>query len=831
MSLERTYYDIYFQDSTHYAEAYINSRGAVAYKSIKGLPTLDQIKQHIDGTGPALGAYTVSPGNTVRWMSWDIDSKIGIEKAREFAKKISDFLTEKNIPHVLSFSGGKGYHGDIFFRNKEDAQRAKEAGEELRELLGMPKSGLLHVEVFPKQGQVDGDKKLGNLMRLPLGRHPLTGNQSVFVNTTDWESKPLDPEKVFEQRANLEDLEEALEGISDIDRMAGLLIPFWEDGQRHDVTLYTAGMCAMNGLSKVDAEELVQTIHTAVPQGELNDQLKAVESTYEKYANGETIAGENGLATFIPARTLIALRKLMGSNAATLILQSIDAIRLEKNAPFVKVRNAAHAAVTYMIENGKLVRDDLSNTYWLNYFDHHLTEVDSYHWTRLMHNLMGLNMQEAFGRQVAESIRHKAYERAGIVTVKRRSHFDKENFMLYINGGGPEIYILDGEEIKLAYNGEVDVLFKNSDDTMVLPNLLEIDEVLDPWEMMVDDVNFKEGDLTANQQKELVKAMICAMFFPEIMPTRPIMMFMGDAGSGKTTTARRILWCMEGTKEDVLGQVADKPDALRASMAAHRMIVLDNVEKVNVPWLPDVLNRAATGSQVEVRRLHTTNQMQKIIFNVYMVLTGTDLHYSDEALYTRILPIYLKKLDVYNSEGAMRSNIENNFNGFWKGMLIELNKVVAALKRNKDINPPSQTRLADFAVFCHKIADADFLDGDDLLKGLANLVDRQKELLKEMSPFFAIVDGLIKTRPDEMGSYMTLSEFYTRSQRYASQNKQPFNWPNPLALSSHIRMLEANLIKFYGMMTKTDRENGRDVTRYKFNTGTNHAQAQKNLSN
>lgn len=820
MSLTRTIYEIFFQDSIAWAKAYLDKKGNAKYTTIEEIPTLQVVEKHLDKEFVA-GAYTVSPGNTVRWLAWDIDSKVGIEKAREIAKKISEFLTINHIPHAIEFSGSKGYHIYVFFTDKVEAAKAKLVGDGVRDFFGFARSGPLHVEVYPKQDSVS-DGEFGNLLRLPLGHHPKTKKEAFFVDTLSWEEgDALDPEEIFSKKINLNELEEALAQTDPLDQIANVLSPYWSAGQRHDITLCTSGMCASSGWTKERTEDLISVIHDLVPEGELEDQLKAVDTTFRRYANGEKILGENGLAGFVPARVLMHVRTLMGASTSSLVLQTLDAIRLEKNPAFIKVRNAARAAVAYFKEHGRLVRDDHS-VYWLNFEDRKLTLIDSYAWTRLAHNLLGINISESFGRQVAESIRHYAYEAAKEVIVRKRSYWDAKAKLWYLNVGGPEIYVADGNEIRVVYNGEIDILFRNADDTMCLPNLLEEDDMLDPWEMLIEDVNFKDGSATIHQQKQLLKAYVCAMFFPEAMPTRPLLMILGDPGAGKTTTARRILWSIEGTNEDVLGQVPDKPDALRASMAAHRMIVIDNIEKTKVVWLPDVLNRAATGSQIELRELHTTNRVQKIIFNIFICMTGTEIPFSEETVYTRILPIELKQLDTYQSEGAMRSNIANNFKAFWKGLLFELNKVVAELALNTSTEFPSQTRLADFSVFCNRIKGVDFLEGKELMDGLGNLVDRQKETLKENSPFIAILDALIKTRPEEMVVMQTASELFAKAQRYASLHKQRFDWGNAQGLSKHINMLEDQLKKHYGLVVKKDIEAGREIKKYKFTAAAAH---------
>lgn len=826
MSLSRTYYEIFFQDSTNYSQTILTAAG-YEYRTQDGIPTLDLIQKHLDKE-EVLGAYTVNPGNTVRWMAWDIDSKLGIEKAREIAKKISNFLTEHCIPHAVEFSGSKGYHVWVLFLEKSDAKRVKEFGEKLRDYFGFAKSGKLHVEVYPKQSELVGDE-IGNLLRLPLGRHPRTFKEAKFVSIDQWEDGPaLDPENFFSQRIDINTLEATIQELDPTEQIARLLADYWESGQRHDITLCTAGMAAQAGMAQDKMVAVVEAIHAIAPVGDMDDQLKAVESTYRRVANGESVVGENGLTSFIPARILLEVRKLMGLSTATMIIQTLDTIRLEKQAGFLKVRYTAQAVVAYCLENGRLVRDE-THTFWLNHEDHKLILVGSYVWVRLLHNVMGINTAESFGRQVAESVEHAAYKAAKEVIVRKRSYWDKIPKILYLNLGGPEVYVIDGDvlNLKVVYNGELDILFRNSEDTMVLPNLLEEDNTVDPWKLLVEDVNFRESDATVIQQRQMLKAFICAMFFPEALPTRPILMILGASGSGKTTTARRILWLIEGTKENVLGQVPDKPDALRASMAAHRMVVIDNIERTSVSWLPDTLNRAATGSQIELRELHTTNRVQKIVINVFMCLTGTDIPFSEEAVYTRILPLELKHLDTYESEASVQSNIESNFIPFWRGMLFELNKVVAELRAHPEMSVPSQTRLADFHTFCDRIKRVDFLEGDELMTGIANLVDNQKETLKQHSPFIPILEGLIKTRPEEMAVSMTTSELFARAQRHAAQNKQKFDWSNAQGLSRHLDMLEDQLKKYYGLIVKPDRVGGREIKKYLFGAAVAAAKAAK----
>lgn len=824
MSLSRTLYEIFYEGCTHYGVGFVKANGDKSFRPEVGIPTLDQIDEHRSGD-KTLASYTVLPGNKVRWAAWDIDAS-DLVMARDLVKKLSDFLSQYGIPHGIEFSGNRGYHVLVFFEGLESAEEVKEVCDKIRDILGLKKNGDPHVEVFPKQGKLTKSNPLGNMLRLPLGAHPSTKIITTFVDTVEWENgAALDAEKIFSQKIKLDDLQRAVSDSDPFDRLVEVLSPYWASGQRHDISLWLSGALAQVGWTEERVKDLITEIHGLQPEGALDDQLKTVESTFKKHANGGKVMGLTGLSDILPTTVLNEVMTLAGANVSSPVLQSLDVIRLEKGAAFLKVRKAVGISIVHLREKGRLVREN-ENIYWLEHRTHQLTSFNTLAWERLMHNQLGVNLSESFGRQMAESLRHISYDSAVEVDVHERSHWtqpSEEDGKLYMNLGGAEIYVLPGDESKreTVYNGEIDIFFDNTNDTLCLPNLDVVDvDPISPWSFLVDDVNFKDdGDVTAIQQREMLKAAICSFFFKEILPVRPIVTILANSGSGKTTTARRILWLLEGYTEDVLGQTPDKPDALRSSLAAHKLVVLDNLEKSEARWLPDVLNRVATGSQIELRELHTTNRVKKVKFNVSLILTATEMPFSEETVFTRLLPIELVPLTASRPENQIRSELINNFNAFWKGMLVDLNKVVAELNKNKEMDIPAETRLADFYVFCQRMKGVDFIDGDALMAGMDNLVNRQKEVLKQSSPFIDVLETLLRTYVDEMKKFQTISELYARGQRSAAMNKQEWRWSAAAGLAKHVEMLQPQLIRYYGMSVQDMVEGGRKIRKYKFDKG------------
>lgn len=810
--LARQLYDLFFESCLAYAIGGTKDNGEVIYTPTEGIPSLELIEQHIAGD-VVLGAYTVLPGNRVRWMAFDIDCKSDLEKAKDIAIKL-DALLEK-IPHSVELSGGKGLHCILFFNETISAKRAKEAGEKVRDVLGLAKNGDLHVEVFPKQAELTSAHPLGSLMRLPTGIHPGTKRQTRFVDPkNDWAE--ISSVEALAFRADIEDLEKLVADPDATDQIVALLSPYWVEGQRHQMALCVAGYLATVGWTEDAVKDLVNLLYDE-NSGDLENQLEAVTDTFEKFYAGQKIVGFQGLMDILPGTAMRKLVNLASGQVSPNTLQLVDRIRLGEGAAFLKVRNAVATITSYFKESGRLVRNE-ETTYWLNYSTRGVMTINGPEWERFMHNEFGLNPLESFGKQVTQGVVFSTYKEATEVQVYKRCYWSGRE--LFINLGGPEVYVLDGTKIQVILNGERDILFLNNNDRMKLPNLLEdVTAPLDPWEFLVDDLNFLTGGnvhATPIQQRELLKAWVTAFFFAQTLPTRPILTLLAPQGAGKTTTARRILRFLEGLSEDVLGVNADKPDSLRSSLEAHKVLVLDNLEKTKTNFLTDILNRASTGSHIELRVLHTTNDVRRIKLDVFIIITATTMPFSEETVFSRILPIELAPLSSPRPEYQIQVQLQENYVGLWKGLLNDLNKVVAELKKNTTVEAPNESRLADFTVFCSRIKECAFINGKELMAGLASLVSRQKQALSESSPLIPVLEMLLRTRAEEMTVLMSMSDLFILSQRLANSQHMEWRWDTPQGLSRHVAMLEQDLIRYYGMSVITVRESGRDVKKYKF---------------
>lgn len=828
LQIETYLQEIFFNGTTHFARAK-NINNTVSYEPLEGIPSTEELTQHLRGQ-VCWGSYTLLPNSTVRWICWDVDST-DLTRARNIALAISEKL--EGIPHCIEFSGNKGYHIWIFLKEPVSAEAAKGFGVRLRESVEAPSTGDPHVEVFPKQERLTPSNPMGNLVKLPLGLHPKTHNRSVFVDCHNgWEAgEAVDPLTVLAARVDFDELNRRLQESTPLERMVALLGGYWTEGERHNLALALAGFLATLGWSKEDTDTLFEHLidHHG---GDLNNILQCVDTTYMRLAEGKTVQGFSALNERLPVAVMRALSELAGQNIADPAIQLIDRIRLEKGPTFLKVRSAGRIILTNLTDAGKFVRTE-QDSYWLSHETHLLLNMETTPWQSLIRSRFGVNPKESFGVQVLEDVRLAIWDSAPVSSVHKRFRWDGDS--LHINFGGAEVYRLDGEpgHRQQYFNGESPFLFASTDDsmaeTMAGRNLL-LQDPLDPWKFLTDDLNFAPTQNNAandHQQRQLLRAWVLSVFFGTLLATRPIALMLGPRGSGKTTSARRILRFFEGFDEDVLGIAEDKPDSLRSSIEDHLILALDNLEKTKVRWLDSFLNRLATGAQIELRQLYKSNSKYTIRPNCFVLGTGIELPSNEEALFSRILPFELTPLTSYNSEYLIQRVLKDNFVSAWRGMFDHLDKVIQQLHAVQATRIPVTSRLADFFTFSHRIRGADCIDGDALLAGLDKLIVAQNRTMGTSSAAVAALElwldrcsrvRLVSNPDDDPEVWRTAGQLFPLLQRVAQQNNlSGFRWESPNGFNRHFTLVaQGGLPMAFETQTVHNTQQGREERQYRF---------------
>jgi hypothetical protein len=273
---------------------------------------------------------------------------------------------------------------------------------------------------------------------------------------------------------------------------------------------------------------------------------------------------------------------------------------------------------------------------------------------------------------------------------------------------------------------------------------------------------------------------------------------LGVPGSGKTTAIRRVLRIFEDPDADVLGVPTDKQDAFRASIASHRLLVLDNLEKSGSYWMVDILNKLATGNTIELRELYKTNAKHMIIPRCFVACTAVNMPFSDETLFSRLLVLEMDQLTEPIAEHVLQRRIREFGPAIWANLLKKLNTVIQAIIDNPNPRAPTKSRLVDFTVFCARLKDTDVIDAEKLQLGLLSMVDSQLRQLKESSQAIVLIEEWMGARMSEAEEWHTYGEIYTILQTMASARHIDLKWKNSQSLSRHLSTLKPRLEVDFG---------------------------------
>jgi len=112
------------------------------------------------------------------------EDKSVVRRERHYlVSKVKDLAQEIGLNPLIEFSGGKGFHFWFFFEPPAEAAFVRKVLDRIKRSVSDDLSSF-NLEVFPKQDSLSG-KGLGNLVKLPLGVHRLTGKRSFFIKCSD----------------------------------------------------------------------------------------------------------------------------------------------------------------------------------------------------------------------------------------------------------------------------------------------------------------------------------------------------------------------------------------------------------------------------------------------------------------------------------------------------------------------------------------------------------------------------------------------------------------------------------------------------------------------
>lgn len=326
--------------------------------------------------------------------------------------------------------------------------------------------------------------------------------------------------------------------------------------------------------------------------------------------------------------------------------------------------------------------------FFFHKLERELYQIGSRKFRALCSAIYGINGKEPICAYLDEELQNHCI-RAGLeVEVFRFARY--QGGKLYVHAGGHRVFRLDGKSIDSIDNGDDGVLFHaDSSLELIEPNFeVQGNPVRD---YLVTVANAVDPDRLL-----LYEIYIYSLFFETLLPTKPIVLFTGPKGSGKTSAGRALKRVLFGPRASVDTGMASKEDAFWAGVCHASLICMDNVDSL-VTWLADAIAVVATGGKFKRRKLYETNTVVEYVPRCFVMITSRNPQsFTRDDVVDRLLLIEVERRNDFVPESKLLERLDDHRELIWGQLLQTLNLMVKELQKPVGA-PPLEHRLADWA--------------------------------------------------------------------------------------------------------------------------------------
>jgi hypothetical protein len=436
---------------------------------------------------------------------------------------------------------------------------------------------------------------------------------------------------------------------------------------------------------------------------------------------------------------------------------------------------------------------------------------DSIELAALISERYGINRAERREYEHAlEGLRTECYLRGESVEVHRLSHYDRKSGRLYVSRFNGWVYRLNGWSIREVPNGTDGVFFWDEPSWQpyeVFRGKLRGKAIAGLKPLIFDSTNFSaDGSLSVDDQRWLFSVWLRSHFFGSLHPTKPLLLTVGEKGSGKTLALRKWLKLLFGPCGEVTSLERDKQDGFVAAVCSQPVAVFDNVDE-HVGWLADHLAQLSTGILFTRRELYTTNEEVKFKPQCFVALTSRTPKFitgRDDVL-DRTLVLRAERRANFAGENALLEEIAKHRNSLWTELLRDLNKLLHVTPTGGFWTKGTNFRMADFAGFALAVARA---EGDEskATRILSRLEECRSEVLLHDEPVSICLEKWLE-KPENCGREVSSSELQNELSGVASVTGVSWSYKNGHSLGQRLAHITRNLSERFRVETAKDTAN------------------------
>jgi hypothetical protein len=399
-------------------------------------------------------------------------------------------------------------------------------------------------------------------------------------------------------------------------------------------------------------------------------------------------------------------------------------------------------------------------------------------WHAYFQNHYGYGEHEKLARFVYDALRSHVLENGTVVEMRRFAVYDSNSKTAYLSSYNGQLFKVEGSaNISTCPQGEDGVFFADDDDGIhVKPDIADHGMLLD----RLTTPNFAENPaskITPEQQRMALIIWMFALAFPDLLPTKPILLLEGTRGSGKTTTVTLMQLAFMGVKRPMILQ-RNKEDDFGVILLKKPIALLDNQDSY-VDWLPDVICAYATAGVWTKRKLYSDDQSLTIKPHAFIAIsTRNPASYRRDDVADRCVILRFERRASFVNTKALEEGIANDRPKLLGEYLWYVGRIVEELRANQIIDDIEEThRMADFAAFGRIVGKVLNWSEESLNDLMEALQTERIAFLNEEDPLVDILHAWIKTprkAGSNVGRLINLFELHTELEIFAGIETLPW---------------------------------------------------------
>ncbi|MQY59171.1 MAG: hypothetical protein GH144_06145 [Clostridia bacterium] len=589
-------------------------------------------------------------------------------------------------------------------------------------------------------------------------------------------------------------------GLSIDEEIEDLMMKYWKEGQRDQLTMGLAGYMFKYDWPEGLARQLLKKICAIARDEEQSSRLTVLKETYAKGRKGEELVARTALEPYISAADLPELEVLLREKRIPLTMRQIDEIRQWKTEGkhprlrpiWERYRRIGEKIIADLKEKGRFLQVEDLDCFWFDSKNKRVIDIESPLMPMILDKKYGINPSETLFNWVKAALQDEILQSGDKVQVFLHSYYKPTEVLLYVYAGEGLVYKLDGKNIEEIDNGSDGVFFKEK--FGFEPWQAKFDEPISVYQNLIEDISFDFGEsvsLSPEQQQTVLWIWLRSLFFAEILPTKPLLTLVGEINSGKTTALARFQKLFEGTHGEVV-ELKDEA-AWAPAVTSNHLLILDNVNKP-MKWLGGALDRISTGIQIIIRKLWVTNQQFPVWPRCFVALTSIEAPFRETTTASRMIILKMKPRPQEIPLSELYEGVLVNRDCLWADLLMQLNRDLELLKKNQVISIPF--RLQDFAVLLQKLLKK-FPDGETQTLDILNRLKKEQDW--QVLQFSPVPELLEKWEFDPKVWYSTSELFNVWRRLIEDQELGTSFFKTVKGLSRHLNDIAGALQVCYGV--------------------------------